>query len=98
MTASATAQAEPPADQVSAAIILKLRAEVWALLWSSGQIGSIPGAVDPLQEYAEQCGLVLKIGQDAVQQILSDAFLPYREAEWQAVAALEQTSAGAVCC
>lgn len=78
------ALAKPTIEAAPAAIVLKLRAEARALLWSAGQIGSIPDAVDPLQSFAEESGLVLKIGQDAVQQILADAFLPYRETEWQA--------------
>ena len=80
------ALAKPTIEAAPAAIVLKLRAEARALLWSAGQIGSIPDAVDPLQSFAEESGLVLKIGQDAVQQILADAFLPYRETEWQAQA------------
>jgi hypothetical protein len=36
-------------------------------------------AVDVLQLDAEVSGLVAEIGQDQVQQIMSDAFAPYRE-------------------
>jgi hypothetical protein len=64
--------------------VLKLRAEARALLWAEGEIDSIPAAADPLQRYADESGLVEAIGQDTVQQVLGDAFLPYREAEWRA--------------
>jgi hypothetical protein len=81
--------------------VLRVRAEARALLWAEGEIATMPEAVDALQLFAEESGLALEFGQDAVQQILSDAFLPYREAEWQAqadVAEFEQTPAGAVYC
>jgi hypothetical protein len=41
-------------------------------------------AVDVLQEFAEQSGLVAAIGQDAVQAIMANEFRPIREREWQA--------------
>jgi hypothetical protein len=54
------------------------RADARALLWSIGEI-ELQEAVDKLQHDAERCGLVDMIGQDRVQQIISDAFRPYRE-------------------
>jgi hypothetical protein len=57
------------------------RARARALLWAESEIDTIPAAVDPLQEFAERCGLVAEIGQDAVQKILGLAFAPYRKNE-----------------
>jgi hypothetical protein len=59
--------------------VLKLRAASRALLWFEGLIENLAAAVDPLQAFAEQSGLVAEIGQDCVQQILHDAFTPYRD-------------------
>jgi hypothetical protein len=55
------------------------RAEARAVLWAQGLIETISAAVDVLQHDAQRDGLVKRIGQDAVQQILADAFAPYRE-------------------
>jgi hypothetical protein len=54
------------------------RCEARALLWSLGEL-DLTDAVDVLQRDAERDGLVELVGQDAVQQILADAFRPYRE-------------------
>jgi hypothetical protein len=51
------------------------RAHLWAAGEISGQHGRWIGyAVDPLQAWAVEKGLVKAIGQDAVQAIMSDAF------------------------
>jgi hypothetical protein len=55
------------------------RATARAFLWSIGEY-DLPEAVDALQAAAVRYGLIDRIGQDAVQSILADAFRPYREA------------------
>jgi hypothetical protein len=57
----------------------RLRCEARALLWHVGEI-DLAEAVDALQEAAERAGLLDQIGQDQIQQIMSDAFAPFREA------------------
>jgi hypothetical protein len=57
------------------------RASARALLWAESEIDTIQSAVDRLQEFAERSGLVGEIGQDAVQEIPSDAFASYRSRE-----------------
>ena len=54
--------------------VLITRAEARALLYAASKF-DLPEAVDPLQAYAVQSGLVDAIGQDAVQAILAAAFL-----------------------
>jgi hypothetical protein len=54
--------------------ILHARAEARAILLAACEIAEMSAAVDPLQDYAVESGLVARIGQDAVQQILSSAF------------------------
>jgi hypothetical protein len=49
------------------------RAEARAILWAACEM-DLHGAVDGLQEDAEESGLVAGLGQDAVQRILADAF------------------------
>lgn len=56
----------------------KARCEAWSLLSSIGDIG-LHDAVDQLQHDAEHSGLVERVGQDHIQEILSAAFLLYRE-------------------
>jgi hypothetical protein len=58
--------------------VLELRAWARAYLYSIGEL-TLHEAVDILQRDAQRSGLVRLIGQDAVQQILADAFRPYRE-------------------
>jgi hypothetical protein len=58
--------------------VLELRAWARAYLWAEDEIENIPDAVDPLQTFAVESGLVAEIGQNAVQKILADAFGPYR--------------------
>jgi hypothetical protein len=50
------------------------RAWARAYLWSTCDILDLLDAVDPLQEYAQQSGLVADIGQDVVQAIIECAF------------------------
>lgn len=57
------------------------RARTRAYLWSIGEYEDLPEAVDQLQYDAERDGLIERIGQDAVQALLADAFRPYREAD-----------------
>jgi hypothetical protein len=58
--------------------VLALRAWARACLWSASEFENIPSAVDPLQAFAIESDLVAEIGQDAVQQILSETFAPFR--------------------
>jgi hypothetical protein len=51
----------------------ELRCWARAYLWSIGEL-SLDEAVDRLQLDAERDGLVERLGQDAVQAILRDAF------------------------
>ena len=47
-------------------------------LWAVGEFASLPEAVDQLQYDAKRDGLVDRIGQDGVQQIMAAAFRRYR--------------------
>jgi hypothetical protein len=58
--------------------VLELRAWARAYLYSIGEL-TLHEAVDVLQHDAQRDGLVAELGQDAVQQILADAFRPYRK-------------------
>ena len=51
-----------------------------AYLWSICEY-ELAEAVDALQANAIRYGLIDRIGQDAVQEIMADAFRPYREGE-----------------
>jgi formaldehyde-activating enzyme involved in methanogenesis len=55
-------------------LVFVARAEARAMLFAAAEFGSIQTAVDPLQLYAVESGLVDRIGQDAVQQILAHSF------------------------
>jgi hypothetical protein len=55
-------------------------AESRAYLWFIGEY-ELAEAVDVLQHHAVRVGLIKSIGQDAVQQIMADAFRPYQGAE-----------------
>jgi hypothetical protein len=74
-----TAAVRSSAIRIDPVLVLKARAEARALLWQAGEF-DLHEAVDKLQVDAERDGLVDKIGQDAVQQILADAFAPHRDA------------------
>jgi hypothetical protein len=54
--------------------VLEARAWARAHLYAAGELHSLHEAVDPLQRWAVDSGLVERIGQDAVQQILVHAF------------------------
>jgi hypothetical protein len=66
-----------PADPLA---VLVARAEARALLVQYGQLDLIE-AVDGLQDYAMQSGLVASIGQDLVQEIIGNAFAICERAE-----------------
>jgi hypothetical protein len=53
--------------------VLVARAEARALLYAASEF-DLPDAVDPLQAFAAESGLVDEIGQDAVQAILAAVF------------------------
>lgn len=53
--------------------VFRARAEARAVLWRAGEY-TLHEAVDELQAAAERSGLVAKIGQDAVQAIMAEAF------------------------
>lgn len=68
--------------------VFKALCETRALRWADGEIakehggdGWIGWAVDPLQAWAVNNGLVREIGQDEVQRIMAEAFAPYRGPE-----------------
>jgi len=58
---------------VDPVLVFLARAEARAILFDAGEL-DIQTAVDPLQLYAIENGLVERIGQDSVQQILAHAF------------------------
>jgi hypothetical protein len=72
------------ATLVPSLVGLEMRAETRAYLWWKYQI-EIHEAVDPLQEFAEQSGLVDEIGQEAVQTVIAAPFKRLR-----AIAAAEE--------
>jgi hypothetical protein len=53
------------------------RCRAKALAWQAGEI-SLHDAVDGLQQAAEAYGLVIELGQDAVQALMVEAFAPLR--------------------
>jgi len=59
--------------------VFRERAEARAYLWSIGDL-DLHEAIDVLQVDAECDGLVERIGQDGVQEIMAVAFRSYREA------------------
>jgi hypothetical protein len=60
-----------PADK---AAVFKALCESRALRWRRKEWEWIGHAVDPLQQWAVENGLVRLIGQDAVQAIMAEAF------------------------
>ena len=70
MTATARAY---PAARPSALEVFIARAEARAQLYAAGEL-DLHEAVDALQAAAVASGLVTKLGQDRVQQILRDVF------------------------
>jgi hypothetical protein len=53
--------------------VLQARARARATLYAAGEL-SLHEAVDPLQHWAVDTGLVEQVGQDVVQLILARAF------------------------
>jgi hypothetical protein len=60
--------------------VLKVRAEARAYLVAIGDL-ELADAVDGLQDYAMQSGLVARLGQDLVQTVISCAFTPTTSAD-----------------
>ena len=58
--------------------IFRERCEARALLWACGQL-HLHVAVDVLQQWAVEQGLVKEIGQDAVQGLMVEAFAALRD-------------------
>jgi hypothetical protein len=77
MTAVATRSASAT-PRPAALDVFRERAWARAYLWRAGEF-DLGEAVDVLQAEAVRTGLVDRVGQDAVQQILADAFAPHRE-------------------
>src|SRR5262245_55641439 len=65
----------PRADPIE---VFRLRCPSPAKLWHAGDI-DLHSAVDELQAAAEASGLIDKIGQDAVQALMVEAFAPLRD-------------------
>ena len=61
-------------DDASKAEVFKALCESRALRWRRHEWEWIGDAVDPLQQWAVENGLVRLIGQDAVQAIMAEAF------------------------
>ena len=74
--------ARAPSPTIDQTEILTLRAECRAILWRECAINSLPEAVDPLQQYAEESGLVAMRGPDCIQKILADAFHSVRRTQY----------------
>jgi hypothetical protein len=72
------AAARAKAPRPSPLEVFIARAETRAVLWACGEI-DLHEAVDELQAAAERDGLVTVLGQDAVQEIIADAFAPQRD-------------------
>jgi hypothetical protein len=70
MTAAAIAITPAP---LTATDIFRARCEARALLYATSAL-ELQEAVDILQHFATRTGLVEEIGQDAVQQVMADAF------------------------
>ena len=75
MTPALAIQSSPLADPLEA---LTAIADARAYLWSRCEFLDLLDAVDGVQELAERWGLVDAIGNDAVMQVISGAFQPYR--------------------
>jgi hypothetical protein len=67
-----------PGPRVDPLAVLVARAEARAQLWFNGVL-DLHSAVDELWAAAARDGLVAKLGADAVQRILADAFAPLRD-------------------
>lgn len=59
--------------------VLEIRAELRAWLWWRWlDFPSIADAVDPLQQFAEEAGLVAALGQEEVQRLIAAPFARFR--------------------
>ena len=58
--------------------LLETRALIRAFLEFERQYEHLADAIDPLQEFAEQSGLVAAIGQDEVQRVIAGPFERFR--------------------
>jgi hypothetical protein len=58
---------------ISLTALFRARAEARALLYAACEM-DLHEAVDGLQAFATESGLVAQVGQDAVQHIIADAF------------------------
>src|SRR5215813_10076498 len=77
------AMSKPAIDQTPAPALVaafELRCQARALLWHAAEL-ELFEAVDKLWDDAQRDGLVDELGQDRVQQIIADAFAPYRASE-----------------
>jgi hypothetical protein len=72
-----TAAAARVAAQPDPVVVFIARAEARALLWQANEF-DLHEAIDALQADAERTGLVAAIGQDRVQEILTEAFQKVR--------------------
>ena len=73
-----TAAARKLAPRPSSLAVFIARAEARALLWQAGEF-DLHEAVDELQAAAVRDGLVAELGQDAVVEIIAQAFAPVRD-------------------
>jgi hypothetical protein len=81
MTAAATKVVAIGERRVDLLDCFVARADARAYLWSIGEY-ELAEAVDVLQHDAQRDGLTKRIGRDAVQKIIADAFRPYQGAEY----------------
>lgn len=74
------AQTEKPSGKplADAIWLLEIRALLRAYLEYEWQYEHLADAIDPLQEYAEQSGLVAALGQDEVQRLIAAPFERFR--------------------
>jgi hypothetical protein len=82
---AASAAVERRFDVVDPIEAFEARCEARALLYRDGEF-DLAEAIDKLQADAERDGFVARLGQDAVQAIMADAFLSARRGEWESAA------------
>jgi hypothetical protein len=68
----------PAAARSSSLEIFVTRCKARAAQWAAGEL-DLHDAVDNCQQAAEAYGLVIELGQDAVQAIMVEAFAPVRD-------------------
>ena len=76
-TATATARAVNIPDLAFLQLVFVERCAARAILYAA-RVFTLHEAVDELQNAAEMYGLILVLGDDAVQAIMADAFRPFR--------------------